>query len=190
MLTEQQGDILLRLARMTMEAKLSIPETCHCADQELSLPDLQQKQGVFVTLHLDGMLRGCIGSLIGTESIIAGVRRHAINAAFHDYRFSPLSPEEAQAVRISVSVLSSPEKLRFKDADELLNLLRPGIDGVIISAPGGAGATFLPQVWEQLPLPEMFLTHLCRKAGLVDDYWRGSDCVVETYQVQYFEENR
>ncbi|MDH4318661.1 MAG: AmmeMemoRadiSam system protein A, partial [Desulfobulbaceae bacterium] len=179
MLTEQQGDTLLRLARMTMEAKLSIPETCRCTEQELSHRDLLQKQGVFVTLHLDGMLRGCIGSLTGTESIISGVRRHTVNAAFHDYRFRPLSPEEAQAVQISVSVLSPPEKLHFKDSDELLNRLRPGIDGVIISAPGGAGATFLPQVWEQLPLPEMFLTHLCRKAGLVDDYWRDPDCGVE-----------
>lgn len=190
MLTEQQGDILLRLARLTIESKLGVPETCHCEEQELTLPELLKKLGVFVTLHLDGMLRGCIGSIIGTESIVAGVRRHALNAAFHDYRFNPLSPEEVQAVRISVSVLSPPQKLRFHDAEEMVTLLRPGIDGVILSAPGGSGATFLPQVWEQLPRPEMFLSHLCRKAGLVDDYWRDPDCRVETYQVQYFEENQ
>ncbi|MDH3348072.1 MAG: AmmeMemoRadiSam system protein A, partial [Desulfobulbaceae bacterium] len=132
----------------------------------------------------------CIGSLMGTESIVAGVRRHALNAAFHDHRFAPLSKEEVESIRISISVLTIPEKLKFAGPEELLLILRPGVDGVLLSASSGAGATFLPQVWEQLPLPEMFLAQLCRKAGLDEDYWRSPDCEIKTYQVQYFEENR
>jgi len=65
--------------------------------------------------------------------------------------------------------------------------LRPGIDGVIIKS-GSASATFLPQVWDQLPQPEPFLSHLCMKAGLSADQWRKGDLEVQVYQVQYFEE--
>jgi AmmeMemoRadiSam system protein A len=82
--------------------------------------------------------------------MVAGVRDNALNAAFHDPRFSPLSKKELNRVHIEVSVLSEPVPLTYTDADDLLSRLRPGIDGVIIKK-GLASATFLPQVWEQLP---------------------------------------
>ena len=108
-------------------------------------------------------------------------------AAFHDPRFSPLSDQELEQVTIEVSVLSEPEPLTFQDGEDLLTKLRANVDGVIIRK-GRASATFLPQVWEQLPRPEDFLSHLCAKAGLSSDAWKLSGLDVMTYQVQYFEE--
>jgi AmmeMemoRadiSam system protein A len=121
--------------------------------------------------------------------MVAGVRDNALNAAFHDPRFSPLRKKELDQVHIEVSVLSEPVPLAYTDTDDLLSRLRPGTDGVIIKK-GLASATFLPQVWEQLPQPEAFLSHLCMKAGLPAGQWRGGDLTVLAYQVQYFEETR
>ena len=188
MLTEKQGEILLRLARQTIEEQLGMEATAPVQPEELDDPVLRQHSGVFVTLNKQGALRGCIGSLLGVESIIDGVRRHAVNAALHDHRFPILTSDEVQDLQIDISVLSPPQNLEYSDGNDLLSKLRPNVDGVILKAPGGAGATFLPQVWEQLPIPEMFLDHLCLKAGLPKDSWRSGDLVVQTYQVQHFEE--
>jgi AmmeMemoRadiSam system protein A len=145
--------------------------------------------GTFVTLKIDGQLRGCIGSLTPVESLREGVRRNAVNAAFRDPRFAPLSAGELERVEIEVSILTDPQPLVFKDSDDLLTKLRANVDGVIIRK-GTAGATFLPQVWEQLPRSEDFLSRLCMKAGLGEDAWKKPGLDVLTYQVQYFEEHR
>ena len=151
--------------------------------------DLQTRSGTFVTLKIKNRLRGCIGSLDSSASIIEGVRRNALHAAFHDPRFSPLSTAEFDGTDIEISVLTPPLPLAYTDASDLLSKLRVDVDGVIIRK-GAASATFLPQVWEQLPLPEDFLSHLCMKAGLQADAWRQGGLDVQTYQVQYFEEHR
>jgi len=132
-------------------------------------------------------LRGCIGSLVALEPLVDGVRRNAMNAAFQDPRFSPLTVDELNELDIEVSVLTDPAPLEYKDGADLLAKLRPNIDGVIIRQ-GHAAATFLPQVWDQLPEPADFLAHLCRKAGLPMDAWQQGNLVVSTYQVQYFSE--
>jgi len=90
-------------------------------------------------------------------------------------------------VVVDISILTQPEPLIFKDGDELLEKLRPGIDGVILKK-GGARATFLPQVWEQLPQPSIFLEHLCRKAGLSPHAWRDQQLDILIYRVQSFHE--
>ena len=115
------------------------------------------------------------------------MRRNAINAAFHDPRFPPLSERELEKVDIEVSILTEPQPLEYADGEDLLTKLRVNVDGVIIRK-GHASATFLPQVWEQLPDPEDFLEHLCMKAGLSSNAWRNTKLDVLTYQVQYFEE--
>jgi AmmeMemoRadiSam system protein A len=143
--------------------------------------------GTFVTLKINHRLRGCIGSLSANASLAEGVRDNVLNAAFHDPRFSPLTATELDAVQIEVSVLSEPAALDYTDAGDLLSKLKPGIDGVILKK-GYASATFLPQVWEQLPQPEAFLSNLCMKAGLSADRWRQGDLTVQVYQVQYFQE--
>jgi len=140
-----------------------------------------------VTLKHKGQLRGCIGNLSASETVSDGVRRNAVNAAFHDPRFSPLTLPELADIAIEVSVLTEPQPLSFTDAQDLLRQLRPTIDGVIIRQ-GYASATFLPQVWDQLPKKEDFLGHLCLKAGLPREAWKQGKLQVSTYQVQYFEE--
>ncbi len=99
----------------------------------------------------------------------------------------PLKPAELDRVDIEVSILTEPYPLEYRDSKDLLAKLRVNVDGVILRK-GSASATFLPQVWEQLPRPEEFLSHLCMKAGLSADTWRESHLEVLTYQVQYFEE--
>jgi AmmeMemoRadiSam system protein B/AmmeMemoRadiSam system protein A len=187
-LTESQGRLLIRLARQTIGQRLGQRPVSADVSAEAAVEQaLQRRSGTFVTLKIDNRLRGCIGSLIPSESIVEGVRRNALNAAFNDYRFSPLTAEELERVVIEVSILTPPAALAYRDADDLVGRLRPGVDGVILRK-GGHSATFLPQVWEQLPRTEDFLGHLCLKAGLEADAWRRGDLAVETYQVVYFEE--
>jgi AmmeMemoRadiSam system protein A len=189
-LDPEKGKLLLALARGSLKEKFGRPLTAAEAAARESGgadPSLQARCGTFVTLVLDGQLRGCIGSLSPSEPIAAGVQRNALNAAFHDPRFSPLTEGEFDRVRIEVSVLTEPRPLLFKDGPDLVRRLRPKLDGVILRK-GYASATFLPQVWEQLPRPEEFLSHLCLKAGLARNAWKLPGIEISTYQVQYFEE--
>ena len=190
LLTAKQGAVLLRLARQTIEEELGIPATAPVTPAELDDPELRQYRGVFVTLNKRGALRGCIGSLLGIEPMIDGIRRHAVNAALRDHRFPMVSGDEVEELQIDISILTPPQNLAYTDGNDLLQKLRPHVDGVILKGPGGASATFLPQVWEQLPIAEMFLDHLCLKAGLAKDSWRSGDLTVQTYQVQHFEEQQ
>ena len=190
MLTPRQGQILVRLARQQIEQHLGMESSRPVADEELDQPELRQVRGVFVTLHKDKALRGCIGSLSGVESIVAGIRRQALNAAFHDSRFQSVTAAELDALEMEISVLTAPRPLAYENADHLLRQLRPEVDGVILKGPGGAEATFLPQVWQQLPAPEQFLGNLCRKAGIAEGAWRSERLSFSTYQVQSFAESR
>jgi len=111
----------------------------------------------------------------------------AVAAAFQDYRFPPLTPPELDEIRIEISRLTPPRKLNYQDPEDLINKLRPRIDGVILRYQTRRG-TFLPQVWEQLPSPELFLNRLCLKMGLDQSVWRSAKLQVETYQVEKFQE--
>ncbi len=184
-LDREKIDFLLKVARLTIEKqlvdKVEIPET---SDLELL-----EKSGTFVTLKIGGQLRGCIGNLEPVKTIYGGIRDNALNAAFYDHRFSRLTVEELGKVRISISILTPPQPLSYRDGDDLLEKLRPGVDGVILRL-GKAGSTFLPQVWQQLPKAERFLGHLCLKAGLTETAWRDSHPEIEIYQVQNYEEDK
>lgn len=187
-ISEAGGKALLRLARKTISEKFSKRLTKEVnPDPELDLPELKVKRGTFVTLMINKNLRGCIGSLTASESIIESVRHNAVHAAFDDQRFDPLTERELPLLTVEVSILTDPELLAFKDADDLLNKLRPGKDGVILRK-SGRSATFLPQVWEQLPEKKVFLSHLCTKAGLPKNAWQEPGLEILVYQVQYFEE--
>jgi len=188
----RQGRTLVRMARRTLNKKLGQPmdnSQVAALDTALADPDFETRYGTFVTLTIKGQLRGCIGSLEPDEAIREGVRKNALNAAFHDPRFPPVTSRELDKIDIEVSVLTRPRILKYTDGKDLAAKLRCGIDGVIIRK-GYARATFLPQVWDQLPRPEDFLGHLCRKAGLAADAWQATDLKVMTYQVQYFHEQR
>jgi AmmeMemoRadiSam system protein A len=187
-LNQEQGRVLLSVARDTLNEHFGRPAEENPKPGPQDDPALQAPCGTFVTLKIGGDLRGCIGTLTGREPLVEGVRTHALNAAFHDPRFGPLTAEELGRVTIEVSVLTEPQALRYDGAADLIAKLRPHVDGVILRK-GYASATFLPQVWEQLPKPEAFLSHLCLKAGLSGDAWRKGQLEVQTYQVQYFEES-
>jgi AmmeMemoRadiSam system protein A len=148
---------------------------------------LERPGAAFVTLTQGGELRGCIGSLEAWRPLRADVQANALAAAFDDPRFPPLRADELDRTRIEVSVLSAPEPLEFADRADLLARLRPGVDGLILHTRGHRG-TFLPQVWEQLPTPELFLAHLVRKAHLPAGYW-SDDVRIDRYTVTAFEEN-
>jgi uncharacterized protein len=185
LLDERQGRRLLELARKTLAEQLAGGEVPAPPDE----PALLTRMATFVTLKVDGKLRGCIGNLEPVGPLWEGVRDNAIHAAFHDHRFSPLTPEELPAVRVDISILTPAKPLEYRDTEELLAKLRPGVDGVILRD-GQRGATFLPQVWQQLPSPEQFLGHLCLKAGLPRESWRRAGLGIHTYQVQCFEEEQ
>ncbi|MDR9501324.1 MAG: AmmeMemoRadiSam system protein A [Desulfurivibrionaceae bacterium] len=186
-LSASQGEILVRLARQTITSLLGMAPENELDPADLSAPLFQEKRGVFVTLHKNGELRGCIGSLIGSESLVESVRHQAENAAFHDPRFPRLQAEELADIQVEISILTAPAPLSFTDPAELVAKLRPHIDGVILSSDGHQ-ATFLPQVWDQLPEPEDFLGHLAMKAGLPQEGWQHQGVEISTYQVQHFAE--
>ncbi|MEJ2219958.1 MAG: AmmeMemoRadiSam system protein A [Desulfobacterales bacterium] len=190
-MSPEQGQLLVKLARHTLSQQLSkqIPQKeIDSLNASLTDPCFNSSCGTFVTLTIDGKLRGCIGNLTSNASVVSGVRQNAINAAFHDPRFSSLSLPELDRVSIEVSILSEPRPLDYREPADLLNKIRPHIDGVILRK-GSASATFLPQVWEQIRKPQNFLAQLCLKAGLAADAWQQSKLEVSTYQVQHFKEH-
>ena len=188
---EEDGKILTGVARKVIEDKLNSQKTYknEALDKAFTNEKFLVQRGIFVTLKSNGQLRGCIGNIDPTESVIEGVVQNAINAAFNDHRFQSLTIKELDSIDIEVSILTKPKLLEFKDDKDLIQSLRPNIDGVIIRK-GSAGATFLPQVWEQLPDVNDFLSHLCNKAGLMANAWKDSKIDVYTYQVQYFNESK
>jgi AmmeMemoRadiSam system protein A len=182
-----QGKRLLELARSTLEYRLGV--SGEVGRSGLEEESLQQQCGTFVTLKINDALRGCIGNLEADGSLVDSIERNALNAAFHDHRFQPLGAEELARVEIDISILSSPERLDYRDGNDLVSKLRPLVDGVILRH-GRSSATFLPQVWSQLPNPVTFLEHLCQKAGLSPSLWQKEHPDIYIYQVQCFEEEK
>lgn len=160
-----KGRILLTLARNAIAQRLGAPT------RPLNEPDwLNEPGAAFVTLTQHGQLRGCIGSLTAQRPLGQDVAHNAQAAAFHDPRFPALDLTELDATRVEVSLLSPQQALQFRDEADALARLRPGIDGVVLEC-GRHRATFLPQVWEQLPQPGEFIGQLKLKAGLPATYW-------------------
>ncbi len=169
---QRDGQLLLELAGKSIERGLLNGSTLN-VDLE-TVPDSLSKPGAsFVTLSLQGQLRGCIGHLDATQPLVQDVAENASLAAFSDPRFPPLTPGEFESIEISLSILSAPEPLVFDSEADLLTIIRPGIDGLILKE-GAFQGTFLPSVWESLPEPVEFLRHLKQKAGLRADYWSDS----------------
>jgi AmmeMemoRadiSam system protein A len=181
MLDTNKGLTLLHLARAAIAGKFGF------VSHDLPRTDwLEEPGATFVTLTLHGQLRGCIGSLEAHRPLLEDVRHNAIAAAFQDPRFAPLSKEEFAEVAIEVSLLSRPEPIRFSSEQNALEQLNPGKDGVIIEY-ARFRATFLPQVWAQLPQPQLFIAHLKNKAGLPEDFW-SDDIRLSRYAVQKWRE--
>ena len=131
---------------------------------------LREPGASFVTLKLDGELRGCIGSVEPHRPLALDVAHNARAAAFHDPRFPAVSAAEIPQLAIEISVLSAREPFEAASESEALAKLRPQVDGLYLEF-GAMRATFLPQVWESLPDPADFLGELRRKAGLPAGFW-------------------
>ena len=166
--TSEQKE-LLRLARKT------IADAC----RQSSPPEVEQHsypavfmehRATFVTLQKNNDLRGCIGSLQAHRPLIEDVVHNAFAAALRDFRFHPVAETELDDISVEISILSPATAMDVHSEEELLEQLRPDIDGLLITS-SGRSATFLPQVWEQLPDPGQFLNHLRRKAGMADNEW-------------------
>ena len=182
-LSTEQRTTLLDIARRSIAHGLEHGRalTPDPADYD---PTLQRPGATFVTLHLHGQLRGCIGSLEPYRSLVEDVAANAFAAAFRDPRFPPLSAQEQDQLALDISVLSPARPMSFSSEQELLDQLRPGIDGLILED-GPRRGTFLPSVWEQLPEPQAFLHHLKQKAGLPAGYW-STDIRVSRYTTESF----
>jgi hypothetical protein len=185
MISDEQGWMLLKMARAAIAEKLGVSVDKTQIDLEASF--LEIKMGLFVTLHKNGSLRGCIGIIEPVEPLKAGIQETARLAAFKDSRFAPLARDEFDQVDLEISLLSPPEKFEYNAPKELVQRLVPFKDGVIIEK-ASRRATFLPQVWEQLPDPASFLSQLCLKAGLDADEWDNGSLTVHTYRVHSFSE--
>ncbi len=177
------GHALLARARNAIADRLGLPLT-----DEPPHPALHTPGATFVTLTEGGRLRGCIGTLEAHRSLEADVRANAVAAAFRDPRFAPVEIDEWPHIQLEVSLLTTPVPLPCRDEADALARLRPGVDGVIFEY-GGYRSTFLPQVWEQLPEPAIFLNQLKRKAGLPDTFW-APEVMLSRYEVCKWKENR
>ncbi len=177
----KRGETLLTIARDAIAHHLG-----GSVRQQGIEPWMKEPGASFVTLTQQGKLRGCIGSLEAHRPLVEDVRANAIAAATHDPRFVPLSVHELVHTRIEVSLLSQTEDMAFSSEQDALAKLRPGVDGIVLEY-GHARGTFLPQVWESLPGPEEFLSHLKRKAGLPAGFWH-EDIRLSRYTVTKWKE--
>ena len=180
---------LLHIARRSIQHGLQTRQPLPIAPAEHP-PALRRKQAAFVTLKQNGRLRGCIGSLRAHRPLVADISENAFAAAFRDPRFAPLGEDELATVDIEISVLGRPRPLRFRDEQDLIRQLRPGVDGLIVEEHGHSedhSGVFLPAVWEQFAEPRRFWRELKRKAGLEPDHWSDT-LTVSRYTAQKFGE--
>jgi len=177
----EEGKQLLALARKSIETRFS--------NDKLDISKYEKfnkEQGVFVTLHEGGELRGCIGFPYPTYPLQKAIVEAARAAAFEDPRFLPLDKSELKKIEIEISVLSVPEELKVKDADEYVKKIRIGEDGLIIKADFTSGL-LLPQVFTEYKCtPKQALEMTCQKAGLPRDAWKDLSNRISRFQAQIF----
>jgi hypothetical protein len=176
-----RGQTLLSIARATISTALGQPCT---ADE--SADWLQETGAVFVTLHKNGKLRGCIGSVTAHRRLLDDVKANAQAAALFDRRFSPVTLAELPELQVEVSQLMQHHPLTFTSEANALGQLQGGVDGLILEY-NQHRSTFLPQVWEQIPDPRQFMAQLKIKAGLPHNFWSQSIRLYR-YRVNKWEE--
>jgi hypothetical protein len=185
-LTDGEKQTLLKLARESIELVVG-EKTLPKLNLDSFTPLLREKGASFVTLTIQKELRGCIGALEAYQPLVEDVREHAIAAALEDPRFLPVEKNELNRIRIEVSILSVPQVLSYDSSEDLIQKLKPHVDGVTIKY-GERKATFLPQVWEKIPDPSEFMNQLCYKMIGQANLWRETKLQVFTYQVEEFQE--
>lgn len=183
MFTEKEKRTLLLIARKAIKSELNGIDL-YVEPYEKEFPNLANiRTGVFVTLHMNGELRGCIGFIYSNNNLIKTIADAAVLAAFQDYRFLPLSKEEFDKIKIEISVLSEPQKI--SSYDEIVI----GKHGLIVEEEGKRGL-LLPQVATEYNMNlEEFLTAICRKANLSPYLWQKKQINLQVFTVEYFSED-
>lgn len=182
------NDIVIALAKAAILVALNQAEDFDLEHALKTYPALQNDGAAFVTINKDPneQLRGCIGSLQAYRPLYKDIIMNAQAAALRDPRFLPLSLEELDQIKIEVSILSEPQVLQYDDINDLKNKVVPFQDGIVLKL-HDRQATYLPQVWEQLPQFDDFFSSLCMKANL------SNDCLsqhpeISTYTVEKYKE--
>ncbi len=164
--------MLLGVARSAIEVGLDGGEMVRVSPADYPAA-LREPRASFVTLRIEGKLRGCTGSIEATRPMVADVASNAYRSAFKDPRFEPLERHELASVDLHISLLSALISIACDSEQQLVALLQPGVDGVLLRDGSNSG-TFLPSVWEQLPDAREFVRELKRKASLPADSWARS----------------
>lgn len=183
MLTKQEQTVALKLARQTLENAFD-KNAFFIDDDYKNYEIFKEKRGVFVTLHKNGNLRGCVGLIESPVIPLSeAIRQMALATAFNDSRFLPLVKDELERIKIEISVLTVPEKVKCLDEIEL------GKHGVIVKK-GFQCGVFLPQVANETGwCKEKFLSELCsQKAGLSENYWQDRNADMYTFEAEVFRE--
>jgi len=170
---------LTNLARKTLES--SFEGKRFIPDDKIKT-EFKAKKACFVTLTKNGNLRGCVGSIFAQQELWKDVQQNALHSAFDDSRFFPLKKEELKEIKIEVSVLSDMKRLEHKNENDLLKKLAHNM-GILLKK-GFYEATFLPQVWEQIPDKTEFLEQLSLKAGLNKDAWKTAEILFYTVRAE------
>ncbi|MFW6002877.1 MAG: AmmeMemoRadiSam system protein A [Halanaeroarchaeum sp.] len=181
---DRDGEMAVSFARSVIEAYLTertVPS--YSADRS----PLSEERGAFVTLEVEGELRGCIGRPYPAQTGIEAIRESAIGAATDDPRFHPVRAGELSRITVEVSVLGRPEPIGV-DSDSVEEHIAIGRHGLIVSDTGRSGL-LLPQVplVRDWTVPE-FLRQTCRKAGMPGDCWRDGPVTVERFTADVFGE--
>ena len=178
--TQEERDYLLAISYNTMAKRLGLPSKAVPAEPKFTSKDVD----TFITLRLNGELRGCSGTLYNPTNLVDGVVANTVDAAFEDMRFTPLTAAELNEIDITVSILSPLEKVSVDSEEALLDKLRVGVDGVAITC-GFKRGNFLPRVWEKYPEPQVFWQQLKSRLGLEKYDW-SDDFVISRYRTCSF----
>jgi AmmeMemoRadiSam system protein A len=176
-LTDDEKRELLRIARATLREYF---HTGRIPPGKPHRDSLTTEAGAFVSLHIEGALRGCVGTQLETTALFRTVQEMTIAAATRDPRFDPIEEDEVEDIYIEISVLGAPQPLRQVADIEI------GVHGLSIEHQGRRGL-LLPQVatkqgWDA----ETFLVEVCRKAGLAEKAWEHVEALVHVFSAQVF----
>ena len=184
MLTLEEGRQAVHLARQALTDYI---ETKKIIEPQDLPPVFLEMRGVFVTLHEDGDLRGCIGYPQPVMALGKAIVDSAINAGSRDPRFPSVRPGELGRIEVEVTILTRP-KIYTAPKKELPELVLVGRDGLIVTR-GPYSGLLLPQVAPEWGFDSReFLSQTCVKAGLTADAWLDEDTKVQHFQAQIFAE--
>jgi uncharacterized protein (TIGR00296 family) len=183
-LTNEDGKSLIKLARDSISSDFKDKDL----DVDKEIKDkYSEKRGAFVTLTIEGELRGCIGYTEALFPLWETITKAAKSAAFQDPRFSPLSEDELKNIKIEISVLTKPELIEG-DRKDYPKKIEIGKHGLVVET-GYTAGLLLPQVFTEYKVDaEKALQMTCQKAGLPPDSWKKEDCKVYSFSAQIFTE--